>query len=334
MCTAITYKTKDFYFGINFDYDISYGEKIVITPREFKFEFTCKNGLKNHYAIIGMACVYKNYPLYYDAINEKGLCMAALNFLGNAYYGDMDIVKDNITQYDFIPWILSQCTSIQEVKDLLKDLNITNIPFDRKLPCADLHWIIADRYEAITVEAVKEGINIYDNPVGVLTNNPHFNEQLFALNNFINLSSSAPINSFSKKLELYPYSRGMGAIGLPGDLSFQSRFVRATFVKYNSIPEHGDTKEEDNMKCISQFFHILNSVSQQKGCCKISKNRYECTIYSSCCNVDKGIYYYTTYYNSQISAINMYNENLDTCKLITYPLIQEQQINPINYEII
>ena len=84
MCTAATYKTKDFYFGRTLDYECSYGEQIVITPRNYAFNFRHVGDMKNHYAIIGMAHVAEDYPLYYDAMNEKGVAMAGLNFVGNA----------------------------------------------------------------------------------------------------------------------------------------------------------------------------------------------------------------------------------------------------------
>ena len=116
------------------------------------------------------------------------------------------------------------------------------------------------------------------------------------------------------------YSRGMGAIGLPGDLSSQSRFVRATFVKTNSLS--GETESES----VSQFFHILGAVEQQKGCCEVTDGKFEYTIYTSCCNGDKGIYYYTAYENHQITGVDMNKENLNSDKLICYPLIQGEQI--------
>ena len=268
-----------------------------------------------------MAYISENYPLYYDAINEKGLGMAGLNFVGNAHYSDSVDGKDNIAQYEFIPWILSQCETTKQAKELLQTINLTNKPFNAQLPLAQLHWIIADKEEAITVEAVQDGIKIYDNPVGVLTNNPTFDKQMFALNNYMSLSVKSPTNNFASKLNLNQYSRGMGAIGLPGDLSSQSRFVRVSFVKMNSI------SEEIESKSVSQFFHIMNSVDQQRGCCELDDGKYEITIYTSCCNATKGIYYYTTYDNHQISAVDMHKENLDGKELIRYSLIKNEQIN-------
>lgn len=320
MCTAATYKTKDFYFGRTLDYEFSYGDEVVVTPRNYPFQFREKGTMESHYAMIGMAYVGGNYPLYYDAVNEKGLGIAGLNFVGNAVYRERRENKDNIAQFELIPWILGQCSTVREARGLLQRINILNTPFSDNLPIAQLHWLIADKEEAITVESVREGIRIYDNPVGVLTNNPPFDQQMFQLNNYMNLSAKSPENRFSSRLKLERYSRGMGAMGLPGDLSSQSRFVRVAFVRMNSVS--GESEEES----VSQFFHILGSVDQQRGCCELEKGEYEITIYTSCCNTAKGIYYYTSYDNHQITAVDMHRENLDKEQLVRYPRISGEQI--------
>lgn len=324
MCTAVTYKTKNLYFGRTLDNDFSYNEEITITPRNYSFKFSNNIVRDCHCAIIGMAHIAEGYPLYYDAVNEHGLCIAGLNFIGNAVYNNFTNSKENIAQYELITYILTQCKNTQEANKLLERINIIGKDFNNDLKTAELHWIIADKYKTITVEAVKDGIKIYDNPVGVLTNNPPFDEQIFSLNNYMGLSTKPPVNTFSEKLNLKAYSRGMGAIGLPGDLSSQSRFIRASFVKMNSVS--GDSEEDS----VNQFFHILNSVEQQRGCCELENKKYETTIYTSCCNADKGIYYYTTYGNHQISAVDMKKENLDGKDLIHYPIIKGEQIKLIN----
>lgn len=219
MCTAATYKTKDFYFGRTLDYEFSYGDEITITPRNFPFKFRHINECNSHFAMIGMAHIADGYPLYYDAMNEKGLCMAGLNFVGNAVYFEPKNGKENIAQFEFIPYILSHCDSVLQARKKLENLNITNTQFSNKLPCAQLHWIISDRNESLTVESTNDGLKVYDNPVGVLTNNPPFDIQMFMLNNYMSLSPKQPENNFGKSAELTTYSRGMGAIGLPGDLS-------------------------------------------------------------------------------------------------------------------
>ena len=235
MCTAATYKTKDFYFGRTLDYEFSYGDEITVTPRNYAFDFRHTSACTSHYAIIGMAHIVGNYPLYYDAINEKGLGMAGLNFVGNAVYAKPVSGKENIAQFEFIPYILGKCANINEAKNLLASINLTDTPFSEKLPTAQLHWIIADENGCVTVESMADGLHIYDNPVGVLTNNPPFETQMFMLNNYMSLSPKQPQNTFSNGLALNSYSRGMGALGLPGDLSSASRFARVAFTKMNSI---------------------------------------------------------------------------------------------------
>ena len=322
MCTAATYKTKDFYFGRTLDYEFSYGDEITITPRNYPFHFRHSDKvLDNHYAIIGMAHVAGDYPLYYDAINEKGLGMAGLNFVGNAVYAEPVSGKENVAQFEFIPWILSRCATIPEVREALARMNLVGTHFSPQMPAASLHWIIADKNEAIVVESMTDGLHVHDDPAGVLTNNPPFDLQMFHLNNYLGLSPRQPENHFSPELPLATYSRGMGALGLPGDLSSASRFAKVAFTRMNS------TSGESEAESVSQFFHILGSVDQQRGCCEVADGKYEITIYTSCCNATKGIYYYTTYENHQICAVNMNHENLDTDSLIRYPVLAEQQIH-------
>lgn len=320
MCTAVTYCTRDFYFGRTLDYDRTFGEEVVVTPRKYPFKFRCMGTMETHYAMIGMTHIAESYPLYYEAVNEKGLCMAGLNFVGNAEYKKETPGRDNVAQFEFIPWILGQCDSAAQAKKLLERINLTDHRFYSEMPPAQLHWLIADRHRAVTVEAVKDGVRVYDNPVGVLTNNPPFEEQIFQLNNYMHLSPKEPQNHFSEKLSPRVYSRGMEALGLPGDLSSQSRFVRAAFIKMNAVS--GDSEAES----VSQFFHILGAVQNQRGCCQTEEGRYEITIYTSCCNADRGIYYYTTYENHQITAVDMFRENLEETQLARYPLITGEQI--------
>ena len=294
MCTAAVYKTKDFYFGRTLDYEFSYGDEIAVTPRNYVFNFRHSGKLENHYAIIGMAHVAGDYPLYYDAINEKGLGMAGLNFVGNAAYAAADensscengtcgIAKTKVAQFEFIPWILSLCATVADAKEKLNRILLVDTPFSSQLPVAQLHWIIADKNECIVVESMADGMHVYDNPVGVLTNNPPFPYQMAALNNYRGLSTKQPENTFAPGVELSAYSRGMGGLGLPGDLSSQSRFVRVAFTKQNSKSDDSENAS------VSQFFHILGSVDQQRGLCEVTEGKYEITLYTSCCNCDKGI---------------------------------------------
>ena len=320
MCTAITYQTKDHYFGRNLDLEYCFDERVTITPRNYPFHFRTMGEMPTHYAMIGMAYVAEGYPLYYEATNEHGLSMAGLNFPGNACWFEPKEGKDNVSPFEFIPWILGQCKNLAEARTLIERINLVNLNFSPELPLSPLHWMVADRSGALTVEQVSGGLAVYENPVEVLTNNPTFDYHMTNLANYMALSNQQPRNCLAPGLELSPYSRGMGAMGLPGDLSSASRFVRAAFVRMNSRSGAGESES------ISQFFHILGSVAQQRGCVDMGEGKFEITYYSCCCNTDRGIYYYTTYENSRITAVDMHREDLDGNRVVSYPLVTGQQI--------
>ena len=323
MCTASNYITDNHYFGRNFDYEISYNERVTVTPRNYELKFRKIDDIKTHYAMIGIAAGIDEYPLYYDACNEKGLAIAGLNFAGNAVYREFEEDMVNITPFELIPYLLGTCSSVSEAHEALGKINLVNINFADELPLSPLHWMISDEVESIVVEPLADGLKVYDNPVGVLTNNPPFDKQLFYLNNYRGLSNKNPENTFGVDLE--EYSRGMGAIGLPGDLSSASRFAKVAFTRANSYSDN------DEASSVGQFFHILGSVEQQNGCTFIDDpDLYEYTIYTSCYNTNKAILYYRTYHNSQITAVDLYRENLDSSELINYLLINEEQFNFIN----
>lgn len=314
MCTAASFKNKNTYFGRTLDYEFSYGEKVTITPRNYPFEFRHLGLNNNHYAIIGMAHIHNDYPMYYDAMNEYGLGMAGLNFVGNAKYNEVIEGKENVAQFEFISFILSTCKNVLEAKNKIKEINLVKTPYNEYYPAAKLHWILRDINDCIVVEAMEDGIHIYDNKTGSLTNNPPFNYQLENLKNYVSLNNNEPNKSFSFNEAFY--SRGMGSVGLPGDLTSQGRFVRVAYTAHFSVAS------PDENSSVNQFFHILESVWQIKGLCKIN-DKYEITIYASCMNLNEGIYYYKTYDNPQISAVYLKHENLNSSKLISYDLAKE-----------
>lgn len=323
MCTAVTYHTKDHYFGRNLDYEYGYQETVTVTPRNYILHFRRLPPMEHHHAIIGMATISKGYPLYYDATNEYGLSMAGLNFPNSANYMFEDPNKDNVTPFELIPWLLGSCKTVSEAEQKLANTVLVNIPFSTEYPLSALHWILADANKVVTIEQTAAGLQIFDNPVGVLTNEPPFPYHMLNLSNYLHVTSEEAVNRFLPTLPLKAYSRGMGGMGLPGDLSSVSRFIKATFTKMNSVSKDSESAS------ISQVFHILGSVTQQQGCVKIGR-LYEKTRYTSCCNTTKGIYYYTTYENSQITGVRLHGHALDSDQLISYPLVYGQQIRMEN----
>ncbi len=316
MCTAISYKTNDFYFGRNLDLYYHFDESVTITPRNFPLSLKNGKEIYSHFAIIGIATVSDGYPLYYDAVNEHGLCMAGLNFPKNAVYRDFEKEKNNIAPFELIPYLLSRCKSVDDAVNELCDINLWNVSFSDKFVNTPLHWLLCDKDKCITIEPLIDGLKIYDNPVGVLTNNPPFDYHLNNLVNYMNLTPKYPENRFCDSVEISPYSLGMGAVGLPGDMSSASRFVRATFIKQNSVC--------DDSLC--QAFHILKSVEQPKGITYTKDGECEYTLYTSVCNASRGVYYYTTYHNSTVCAVRMHNEDIESKNLVSYPLNCNQSI--------
>lgn len=324
MCTAISYKTKEHYFGRNLDLDYSFEENVIVMPRNFPFAFRYAEAPEKSFSLIGAGIVREGVPLFYDATNEKGLSMAGLSFAKNALYQPLSEKLFNVAPFELIPWVLTRCRNVTEARRLLEKTNVAHLDFSQELPAAELHWMISDERENLVLECTKEGMKLYDNPLGVLTNNPPFPFQLFFLSNFMCLSNQPPVNNFCKSLNLEEYSRGMGAIGLPGDLSSPSRFVRAAFNKMNSVYSNSELKR------VSQFFHLLCSVSQTRGAVQLKTGAYEYTVYSSCCNTRKGIYYYTTYNNGAINAVDLRRESLDGDTLSLYPMKKEGEILFLN----
>lgn len=323
MCTAVTFKTKDHYFGRNLDFEYSFQEAVTITPRNYIFHFRRLPPMEHHFAMIGMATAVHGYPLYFDATNECGLSMAGLNFPHSARYMPEIAGRDNVASFELIPWLLGDCKTVAETRNKLRNTNITDLSFSPEYPATPLHWMIADKEQAVTVEQTEDGLHIYENPIGLLTNEPPFPWHMTNLSNYLHLHTEEPENRLTPGLPIKVFSRGMGSMGLPGGLSSPSRFVKAAFTKMNSVSKDAESAS------ISQVFHILGSVAQQQGCVKVG-HLYEKTIYTSCCNAAKGIYYYTTYENSQITGVRLHSADLEGNTPLTYPLIQGQQIRMVN----
>ncbi len=321
MCTAISFKAKDFYFGRNLDLDRSYGEEVCVMPRNFPLKFSTMGEMNNHFAIIGMATVVSGIPLFYDGANEHGLAMAGLNFPGNAYYAPIRQDKDNIAPFEFITWILSRCKTVNEATELLNKINLANIPFSEQLPPSPLHWIISDKNHCIVVEFMKDGLHLHENIAGILTNNPPFEYHLENLKKYRQLKIDNSNVTLRENDGYTSYCQGLGAVGLPGDVSSMSRFVRAAFNKENSVCP------EDEKSAVGQFFHLLTSVEFVKGACLTDEGHWDITVYSSCINASKGQYYYTTYRNRRISCVDMHKTYLEGADIYRFPLKDEESID-------
>ncbi len=311
MCTALSFVDTNLYFGRNMDLEYDFGANVVIIPRNFELKFKGINNIKTHYAIIGMSAIALDYPLLCDGANEKGLCVAGLNFNGFSVCNDFSNEKENLAPYEIISYILAKCKDVLEAKNLIKNINLCDMPFIENLPVPTLHWIISDKEKSIVFEFTKEGGKIFDNPVGVMTNNPTFDYHLYNLSFYKNLGIDMPNNSFK---EFKNMGVGEGSLGLPGDFSSASRFVRATFLKLNSPIE-----KSDKFSPVSQTFHILNNVAMPRGSVMANGN-YDITMYSACIDTSDFVYYFKSYDNQNIRAVKMHSYDLDSKDFVSFPL--------------
>ena len=325
MCTSITLNKENFLFGRNMDLDYSFGGRVTVTPRNFPLMFRCAVPMTSHYAMIGMTSVLaEDFPLYAEAANEKGLCMAGLDFPFNAYYPEAAAhEKEKISPFEIIPWVLGQCADVESAVALLSRTITVDVNYSSHVMLTPMHWHIADKNRSVVAEPLKDGMRIHENPVGVMTNNPPFEFHMADLCRYANLVPCDPESSFSRAAGLRPFSGGLGSVGLPGDFSSSSRFVKAAYLRHFSVCGGGDS-------AVMQMFHLLDSVAVVKGSVISSRGKFTVTDYSCCIDPVRKIYYLKSYENSSVAAVRMTEDNADGNRLIHFRRSCEPQIGFVN----
>lgn len=311
MCTCIAMRKGNFLFGRNMDIERSFGEMVVAVPRAFKMPYKLVRGSERRYAMMGMATVQEGVPLFAEAFNERGLCIASLRFEGNAHYFPMQ--RDgvyNLAPYEVIPFLLERCETVLQAVCLLRQTRIVALPFSPSLPLAPLHFILADAQNTFVAEPRSDGLHLYENRAGVLTNNPPFPYQMQRLSDYMHLSVRQPRNTFSAELPLRPYALGMGAMGLPGDASSCSRFVRAAFLLHNSKKGEG----------AAHLFHILSSAEVVRGSVITASGEEEYTRYSCVIDPKEGAYFYRTYDDLSVRCVRFSETEPEGTRLKEYLL--------------
>lgn len=318
MCTALTLSTKEGYhlFGRNMDLDDNFEQSVILVPRGFNYtNIATGEAVRTNYAILGMGTIMDKHPMFAEAFNEKGLACAGLNFEGYAdWEEDLAGDKINIAPSDFILWIVSNFESIEQLRPVLADVWIVEKSLNEYTPIPTLHWIVTDKEgECLVIEKTEEGLRLFTNQVGVLTNSPTFDWHVTNLSRYLGLSTHQPKEIKWGEEQLKLLGVGAGAQGLPGDFLSTSRFVKAAFLRNNVKFGH------DSQAAIVEFFRILNNVAMVRGSVVTGKQKYDITQYTSCMCLEKGVYYYTTYNNLQINAIDMNKEDLDSSELKVFP---------------
>lgn len=308
MCTAISINGKAHLFGRTLDVERSYGEAIVVTPRRAPLKFRHESTLTEHPAIIGMGLDAGGFPLYFDAVNEHGLAAAGLNFPYEAVYTIKKHGAYNVASFELIPWLLANAKSVDEARALLEKANVTDDSFSVDMPTTPLHFMISDKSGSIVAEPAADGLKLYDNPVGVMTNSPEFPFHLKNAAQYEHLTSAEPLN---ENIALPRYSKGFGAIGLPGDFSSPSRFVRALFAKNNT-----DASQDE----VGRFFHITDTVNVPMGCEKNADGKSSFTAYTCCIDTGNAVYHYTTYDRREIRRGALADTDTDADALVKWEI--------------
>ncbi len=297
MCTAVYLQGERPIFGRTLDLEYHYDECVALTPQRFSFAFRYEGECAFHPAILGTAHVCCGVPLYYDAMNEQGLSVAALHFPGCGVYHTPTSGKRALCSFEVIPFLLSHCSRVNEAVSLLRECVVTPDAFSAELPPTPLHWMIADVGRAVVVESLAQGLSICENDIGVMTNAPEFSWQERYLVQYSGLEAQPCTGALGKELSLSPFSKGSGAVGLPGDYTSPSRFVRAAFAKTYTQATSGED-------AVSRFFHVMDSVSVPNGCVRTEQGECVRTVYTACSDLTRGSYYFHTYEDRALRRVS------------------------------
>lgn len=314
MCTGVRFSDDkgNMYFGRNLDWSCGYGQKVVVTPRGYKYKSAFLGELKPHHgAIIGMAIVEENVPLYFDCANEEGLAIAGLNFPGYAAYAPVPVEgKTNIAAYEFPLWVVMHFSTVDDVERALSDATIVAKPINDKYPVSQLHFIIGDSKRSIVVEYTKNGMEIHHNDVDVLTNQPGYGWHLENLRNYLNLNPEMPSEVDWRNAKFTAFGSGSLMRGIPGDYYSPSRFVRVAYLNTHYPVKTG---EADN---VSRLFHTLTGVAMIDGAAEMANGDYEITVYTGGYSSATKTYYYNTYENPAIQSVALENYDLTSEALV------------------
>ncbi|MBR3323842.1 choloylglycine hydrolase [Candidatus Saccharibacteria bacterium] len=313
MCTGVRFSDDkgNMYFGRNLDWSTGYGQYVVVTPKGYRYNSAFLGEQEMKYAVIGMALVEENVPLYFDCMNDAGLGIAGLNFPGYAQYetGAVD-GKTNISAYEFPLWVAMNFKTVDEVEEALKNTAIVDKPINDQFPTSLLHWIIGDSKRSIVVEYMADGMHIYDNDVDVLTNQPTYAWHKENLRNYMNLASPMPEKVVWRNAEIKPFGSGSLMRGIPGDYYSPSRFVRIAYLNTHYPVKSG---EDEN---VSRLFHTLTGVAMIDGAAAMGNGDFEKTVYTSGFSTATNTYYYSTYEDPAIKSVAMKDYDLDGSELI------------------
>ena len=344
-CTGITVKTKDsnniqartIEFG---EYNLN--SRIIISPKNKEFVSLTPTGKKDgykwkaKYGFVGASVVYDQF--IGEGINEAGLNAGLFYFPHYGSLAEFNQEEKNISVADMelVGWILSSFATVDEVKEGLKKIKVVNIAYDDKgAPLPTAHWRIADaKGSNIVLEIVNKGeVKIYENKVGVVTNAPDYDWQIKNLNNYVNLYPGNAESYEAEGQKIFSFGSGTGALGLPGDITPPSRFVRAFYFLNSSNTPKNSTEG------VNQAFHILNNFDIPIGIeypaeykDKIPANLPSAAQWTAASDLNNRVFYYKTMFNSRIRKIDLKKIDFSKVKYTSLPMDENdsEDIKEIN----
>ena len=303
MCTAFSLNNNNHYFGRSLDLEFHYNEQVIIIPKKYKLNYRYTKINDNHLSFFGIGIIANNYPLLYDGCNESGLCIAGLNMPASTNYNIYKTYKTNLCSFELIPYLLSKCNNCEDVMNMIDTINITNDSFNNDFPVSKLHFIISDKNQSLTLEIINGKINLYKNIYNVLTNEPELKYHEYNINKYSHFDNLVK-----------NHIKGSNLIGIPGDNTSTSRFIKMNFnIKYIKF------------ESVSELFNIYNNVFELNGTNKTLDNKFYKTIYMVIYNSTNKILYFKTYNNSQIYSCKLYNYQNDN-KLFYYSIYNDENI--------
>lgn len=331
-CTGITLKSQDGSTIVARTMDWSREEMdnmYVIVPRNYTQSSILPNGknegltFTSKYGYAGLALEEPQYII--DGTNEVGLSAALFYFPRYGEYKKF-IASDSansIADVQLISWILSNFSSIDEVKESINQVRIINA--DPRIDT--VHWRIAEPSGRQVVLEIVDGVaHFHENELGVLTNAPDFQWHITNLNNYVNLTSGTVAPQKLGATILRPFGSGSGMLGLPGDMTPPSRFVRAAFFQSYSL------EQETGFDASMQAFHILNTfdvpLAIQFPIDKVPEKMPSATQWTSATDLQHRIIYYHTMYNRQIRSIDLTDIDFATVPF-QYKMLDTEKQEPV-----
>jgi len=309
---------------MDFSYDIEPGFFIIPRNNPWYNPITMKKH-NDCYSFIGIGQEADNVLGFFDGVNERGFAAAALYFAG---YADYDIPvedknKEPIASLDFLHYILGRCASVDELDMILKNICVIGLPDPVTKTAAPLHWIATDKSgKCVVIEQTRNGLEIFDNPIGVMTNSPDFMWHMTNLRNYMELSTIQEKKTCWENVELTPFGQAGGTMLLPGGYTSPERFVRTAFLKTHSqVPK-------DRVDAIMACFHIVESVSIPMGIVLTDKGTFDYTKYTAFINTNTCEYYFKTYDNTQIVTTRLISDY----KNCTHPIYLGNLKRPVTFE--